>query len=206
MKTVPLSGAKAAGRVALVNDADYKLVSQYRWFVMERKIEGQRTRGPYAGAWIRHDGRRVLLLMHKLITGWPLTDHKNHDGLDNRRRNLRNATKAQNNQNSRSRLGSSSQYKGVHWSTRQQRWRANIAHEGRVRSLGVFMSEEDAARAYDAAALQLYGEYAVLNFPQVNGRPARRSNGSYDAHRDRIRSRIRLLTEAIPAKPPASAR
>lgn len=177
MMTVPLRGAKAAGRVALVDDADYELVTQHRWFVMEKKVEGQRTRGPYAGTWIYRDGGRSLLMMHALITDWSLTDHKNHNGLDNRRSNLRQATKKQNNQNSRSRLGSSSQYKGVLWRERRRGWVATIHHEGKARQIGTFSTEEDAARAYDAAARELFGEYAALNFPHLAHLPVPQGRG-----------------------------
>jgi hypothetical protein len=172
MKTVPLHGAKAAGRVALVDDADYELVAQYHWNIMERKLEGQRTRGPYAITWVYKDGGRHLLSMHQLITGWPLTDHEDHDGLNNQRYNLRDATKRQNNQNSRSRLGSSSQYKGVYWNKKQQGWVAAIGHHGKTKWLGTFDAEKDAALAYDVAARELFGEFAVLNLPRLAHLPA----------------------------------
>ena len=194
MKTVPLHGKIAAGRVALVSDRDYRLVSQYRWRVTERKFEGRRPDGPYAVTTITKDGRRTLLQMHSLITGYPLTDHKNHNGLDNRRSNLRPATNSQNQQNRQPNLRSTSQYKGVHWSTRERRWRATIKHEGTARTLGNFIAEEQAALAYDAAARSLFGEYAVLNFPASRGRAGRtvrRRRGSYEAHRDRIRALVR---------------
>lgn len=185
MKTVPLHGKKAAGRVALVDDADYDLVMPRRWWVLERKIKGQRGRGPYAVTRIvKADGRRSLISMHQVITGYPMTDHKNHDGLDNRRSNLRPATKVQNGGNSRPYLGASSRYKGVHWHSQRRAWRAAINHQGKNRHLGTFSVEEDAALAYDIAARELFGEYAALNLPHLTHLPAPQRRVKYPAAQD----------------------
>ena len=173
MRTVVLHGAKAAGRVARVSDRDYELVSQYRWWVWEIKREGRRPNGPYAVTQIKlPDGRRVTVFMHKMITGWPRTDHENHDGLDNQRGNLRPATSVQNGQNSRPNIRQgSSQHKGVYWyGRRNNQWFARIRHNGKQIHLGGFRNEKDAALAYDAAARELHGPFAVLNFPQVKQR------------------------------------
>lgn len=171
---VPLYGKNAAGRVALVDDGDYDLVMQYRWRVYERKQAGRRGLGPYAVTRITKDGRKVTLQMHVLIMGAKGIDHINHDGLNNRRSNLRPATVAQNTRNSRPRLGASSQYKGVHWATRDRRWRAAIKCDGKSKYLGTFWTERDAALAYDMAARELFGEYAVLNFPEIKAGTSRR--------------------------------
>jgi hypothetical protein len=100
--------------------------------------------------------------MHKLITGWPQTDHINHDGLDNRRGNLRPVTTIQNQQNRRPRAIASSKYKGV-CRHRDRKWLARICINGTQYHLGLFVTEEDAALAYNAAALEAFGEYAYLN-------------------------------------------
>jgi hypothetical protein len=161
MKTVPLHGEKAAGRVALVDDADYELVSQYRWHVW------QRERAFYAAANVRRPGgRRTTIKMHNLILGYAGIDHRNGNGLDNQRANLRPATQSQNVHNMRSYAASSSPFKGVSWDGQRQRWTARIFVGGRKRHLGRFTVEEDAARAYDAAALTAWGSYAWLNFKE----------------------------------------
>ena len=163
MKTVPLHGAKAAGRVALVDDDDYELVSGYRWRVWERRRgPNGAIWGPYAVASVS-SRRGGCIQMHQLITGWPMTDHRNGNGLDNQRSNLRPATVAQNTQNARPQAGSSSRYKGVTWHKKLSKWQAEIKVGGKHRYLGVFVSEEDAALAYNVAALEAYGEYAYLN-------------------------------------------
>jgi hypothetical protein len=101
--------------------------------------------------------------MHKLlIPGVSRIDHRNRDGLDNRRENLRPATQSQNMANSRSRPGSSL-FKGVSWIRRDRRWYASIMFNYRSISLGNYVSEIEAAKAYNAAAIRLFGEYARLN-------------------------------------------
>lgn len=167
MMTVPLAGKKAAGRVVRVDDGDYELVSQYTWYVKETKPRpGNRGIGPYALAVLRDDdGRRHGLLMHKLITGWPKTDHIDHDGLNNQRSNLRPVTDQQNHFNRRSGVDTSSRYKGVSWVQQKRLWHAAIGVNGQVFPLGRFPSETEAAMAYDAAAAQKHGEFACLNFP-----------------------------------------
>jgi hypothetical protein len=146
-----------------VDDADYGLVSQYKWHVI-------RTRNGvlYAGHTINFylpDGRRTckILQMHRLLTGWPMTDHVDRDGLNNQRCNLRPTGSAGNRANARERreIGLSSKFKGV--SAHQGRWRARIRHEGHEILLGVFADERDAARAYDVAALHIFGEFACTN-------------------------------------------
>jgi hypothetical protein len=165
MKTVPLHGKKAAGRVVLVDDEDYDLVMQFRWFITERERDG-RFHGPYAHtrAWLGECYRG--LKMHILITGWPMVDHKDHDGLNNQRANLRPATVTQNQQNTRSRLGSTSRFKGICWNRGRGKWLVQIGIDGRNRYLGQSHDEEDAARMYDRAAWAAFGEFAVLNFPE----------------------------------------
>lgn len=165
MKTVPLSGAKAAGRVALVDDEDFALVMQYRWHVREAIRRG-RPSGPYAESTTTRSGQVTSIFMHNLLTGLIGVDHANHDGLDNQRRNLRVATRSQQNQNRRAQLHASSQYKGVGWRKQHGRWSARITFDGRRHHLGYFASEIDAARAYDVAARKAFGPYALLNFPE----------------------------------------
>jgi hypothetical protein len=168
-KTVPLHGKKARGRVALVDDEDYEMVSQYRWRIDEREFDGRRPSGPYAITTARtSDGHRTLLSMHKLITGYAMTDHHDHDGLNNQRSNLRQATDSQNQANRRAHLSGASAYKGVFWCSRRRVWRASIKCHGKRKYLGTFRSEVNAAVTYDAAARMLFGEYAALNFPQVH--------------------------------------
>jgi len=111
MKQIPLTQEK----IALIDDKDYELVSSYKWYA--HKCDEQF----YARTNIYKEGKRTLLSMHQLLTGWKLTDHINGNGLDNRRENLRACTTEQNGRNSKSRVGISS-YKGVSFDKRRNKW------------------------------------------------------------------------------------
>jgi hypothetical protein len=165
MKTVVLHGAKAAGRVALVDDTDYDLVVQYRWHVDEQVMPWGSLRGPYAAASTWINGRNGVVRMHKLITGFARTDHRNHNGLDNQRSNLRDATHAENQRNQSRRPGCVSGFKQVAPGYRTGTWTAQITVDGKRRYLGTYEDVESAARAYDTAARHYFGEYACPNFP-----------------------------------------
>lgn len=105
--------------------------------------------------------------MHREIVGvmdshaW--VDHIDRDTLNNRRGNLRQCTAAQNIANGGKRRHNSSGYRGVVWY--KGKWVAQIGHRRKLLYLGRFSTPEEAAIAYDAAARQLYGEFAGLNFP-----------------------------------------
>lgn len=155
MKQIPLS----RGLVALVDDADFDLVSAVgKWYA------NPSDRTFYARKNFSRGGRYFSVRMHTLITGWPLVDHLNGNGLDNRRLNLRQATHSQNAMNRGMRSDNTSGYKGV--GLRRGAWTAEIYVHGVQHYLGRFLSAEEAARAYDAAAAELFGEFARLNFPK----------------------------------------
>jgi hypothetical protein len=109
--------------------------------------------------------------MHQLITGWPLTDHINGNGLDNRRANLRPASAEENQRNQRKTHGTS-RYKGVCWFKATKRWHAQIRTGGKRHHLGFYTEEVEAALAYDAAARNLFGDFAAVNFPMPGERSA----------------------------------
>jgi hypothetical protein len=94
-------------------------------------------------------------------------DHKDGNGLNNTRSNLRPCTQGQNNMNQRKRKNATSRFKGVTWSAADEKWKACITANHVQHHLGYFCDEEEAARAYDKAARSLHGEFARLNFPEA---------------------------------------
>ena len=140
---------------------DVELVSGLNWSVKKRPHTN------YAQAWNPLTKRPVM--MHRLILGEPpsdqkvIVDHRDGNGLNNQRSNLRWVTKQENNCNRRS-VGSS-QFLGVSWNKRHRKWTSQIRKDGKRTHLGTFVSEIEAAKAYDAKAIQLHGEFANLNFP-----------------------------------------
>jgi hypothetical protein len=154
MKQVPVGDT-----FALVDDEDFELVSQYSWHVKKNR------RGDVTYA--HHSLNPGNLLMHCLIMGDTGIDHKDGNGLNNTRDNLRKVTASQNAANRVSHANTSSKYKGVCWHKRQGKWIGTINKEGKRTHLGYFTDEVEAAKAYDKAAIELYGEFARLNFPDL---------------------------------------
>jgi hypothetical protein len=148
-----------SGHVALIDAVDAHWLEKSKWYAVKHK------RTHYLLGQI--DGRRVRL--HRMIMGEPVgmvIDHINDNGLDNRRSNLRVCTSQDNVRNMRKpRSGKTSKYKGVSLVRGERKYRAAIQIDGKAHVVGRFESQDDAARAYDAAALTVYGEFARLNFP-----------------------------------------
>jgi hypothetical protein len=149
---------------AVVDATDLARAQQHSWRPMVRK------RTSYALTTIRReDGSAASLYLHRFLLNAPTglsVDHIDHDGLNNRRSNLRLGTQSQNLGNARNIRGGSSRFKGVTWSKIRRTWIAEIGVGGKMIYLGSFAVEEEAARAYDAAAVATWGEYACLNFPE----------------------------------------
>jgi hypothetical protein len=156
------------GKFAIVDQEDYEKLNAHKW-----RAHSNHNIAFYAVRMTGYsiNGKRKTIQMHREIMRPAddlFVDHINHDGLDNRKINLRIVTPAQNNYNCRKRKGEhSSKYKGVSLDKREKRWRADISYKCKRIHLGYFDNEEEAAKAYDEAAKELYGEYAVLNFSQT---------------------------------------
>ncbi len=144
----------------LVDEADFDWLNKYRWHWAKPP---KAVLSEYALSWV--EGRMVS--MHRLIIAPGAdfqVDHKNHNGLDNRRKNLRVATKSQNEGNTSKRCTNTSGFKGVFWDKTRKKWLAQLHTKEGFVHLGRYLDKEDAARAYDKAAKLHFGEFAFLNF------------------------------------------
>jgi hypothetical protein len=149
------------GANAMIDVADLSLVEQHKWYLDTRGYA--RTRIASA----KNPSRRSTLLMHRLIMNandpGEYVDHANGNPLDNRRCNLRRCTNSQNQMNSKKAEGRMSQFKGVTLHRGVGKWQAQVKANGRNHYLGLFGTQEEAARAYNAKASKLFGEFARLN-------------------------------------------
>lgn len=147
-------------QVTLVDDEDYEWLSKHKWYAQW----GRYTYRAYRMKENRAVSMSVVIMQPP--QGMEV-DHVNGVTLDNRRINLRIATSSQNKMNRGGNHKSTSRFKGVSYYTDRDSWVAQIKPPGaKCKYLGAFSNEEEAARAYDTVARELYGKYAFLNFPQ----------------------------------------
>lgn len=152
------------GKWAVVDSTEAAMVAEHKWFA-DGFHRGSVNEQWYAARQVHHAGRKRKQTLHSFLTGFSLVDHRDGNGLNCVRLNMRPATKAENSFNRRKRAGTSSQYKGVAQRCPGGVWRAKICKSGKIQNLGSFSSEIEAALAYDIAAKSLFGEFARLNFP-----------------------------------------
>ena len=150
------------GQVALIDDEDYELVSQYKWYAHWNPD----TQSFYAVTKIRKpDGTRDMLRMHRLVMNakkGEYVDHINHDTIDNQKENLRLCSCSENLYNQGCKSSNTSGYKGVNWHKRDKKWQALIRVSGKRIHLGYFATKEEAYEAYCKAALELHGEFSKV--------------------------------------------
>jgi len=159
------------GKYAIVDPERYEELAKYKWFAVKSESGYYALRMTRArkGSGVRQKGVR----MHRVILKPPkgkFIDHINHNGLDNRRANLRIVTCQQNSWNKRKQRGNySSKYKGVTWLKSENKWQSRIICGGKRIFIGYFDDEKAAARAYDGKAKELFREYAAPNLPSSKG-------------------------------------
>lgn len=145
------------GKFALVDNEDYKRVSKYKWHYVGNGSAAHRV---YRTS--------EYIYMHRLIMNTPSgleVDHINHNKLDNRKKNLRNCTRGENARNQVIRSDNTIGYKGVRFDDRNahRKWNAVIWLNGKLNHLGSFKTKEEAATAYDDAAVVYHGKFAYKN-------------------------------------------
>lgn len=153
-----------------IDAEDLPIYNKFKWQI---KTDSKHTSYLQMKGYHKHLDRITTVKFHRLILDCPEgmeVDHINHDGLDNRRENLRICTRQQNSFNTKPIVNRTSKYKGVWWRKERLRWVAGIylpiteENRKRVRKMvGSFKCEIEAAKAYNKAAKELFGEYAYLN-------------------------------------------
>lgn len=156
MKLIHLS----QGQFTVVDDRDFSLVNQFQWYTRKRS-DGKGFYVVFMGT--KPDGKPGQIFMHNLIMkpepGFRI-DHRDGNGLNNTRLNLREATQQQNCFNRIKHKALSSSFKGVSFDTKSGKWRTRITYNGKTISLGHYQSEEKASRVYRAAASIHFGSFA----------------------------------------------
>ena len=164
MKTVPLS----QGYITIVDDFEYdRAMVGPKWYArVERRPDGS-TWNVYVLRNVIRNGKRTTEQLHRFLLGITdpkiEVDHRDGDGLNNCRSNLRVATAAQNQHNQRLRIDSTTGLKGTYFHEGAGKFKAQITVNRKVKGLGHFTSPYDAARAYDGAALEAFGDFAMTN-------------------------------------------
>ncbi len=147
--------------IVKVDDEDYDRVMKYKWSFfggIVRRYSSETIYIPHRKEVLKHIPLASYVMQTELIY-----DHRDRDGLNNQKYNLRECSYSQNTINTKKRSNCSSKYKGVSWAPRQKKWQANIRKDGKLIYLGYHEKEEDAALAYNKKGLELFGEFMVLN-------------------------------------------
>lgn len=152
------------GKVALVDDDMFEYLSRWKWFADKHRYTFYAVRNlpRILGE------KRSMMQMHRIIMNVTdkkiKVDHRNRNGLDNCKSNLRLATISENNANRKAAKNSTSKFLGVHFHKCSNKWIASIKKNGKVHYMGIFASEQEAAKVYDAKAKEFHGDFANLNF------------------------------------------
>jgi len=152
------------GENVLVDDEDFYWINQWRW----QAISIKNKKYVFRSRRNNHLGYTSRAYLHRIVMRTEdkhlIVDHINGNTLDNRKENLRICTKSENNKNTSSHKNSSSIYLGVSYDKLRKKWNAQLKHNGLWKLAKRYNTEEEAAKAYDIAAKEHFGEFANLNF------------------------------------------
>lgn len=165
MKKIDISTPKYPNMFALVDDADYEFLNQWKWWAYKKGYTFYALRS--------QSNPTKKIRMHRQILGLTdpaiRSDHINRNGLDNQRSNLRSCTQGENMRNTGMSKNNKSGYKGVCWCKTGRKWKAEISVNSKTVFLGYYTCLVKAAKAYDTAAIKHYRDFANTNFPmEVN--------------------------------------
>ena len=148
------------GKVALINNEDFEFINQFKWYIYDNY-----GRNFYAICSTHKPDKTIF--MHRLIMNVSdfkiQIDHKDRNGLNNQRFNLRTCTSSQNAMNRKKIKNCSSKFKGVHWNKQKKKWRSVVEIDNKKKHLGYFDNEIEAAKTYNKAATKYFREFARLN-------------------------------------------
>ena len=165
-KKIPIT----RGEVAIVDDENFKELSQYKWYLMDG----------FAGRTVKENDKQTTIYMHRVVLDAPKglsVCHLNGNKLDNRRENLCLVKDSIRTDKKKKNASHSSQYRGVYWTKDKKIWTAEIEVNKKHLRLGYFEDEKEAAIAYDKAAYEYYGPLAQTNFePSAQKSPHQASN------------------------------
>lgn len=172
MKSVPV--VNSPNKPMVIDDEKFSEVMEHKWSIRNPKLpESPNRHGSpyYPYTWIRKEKGSYKIEIHRfLIPNVPKgmqRDHKNGDIFDNRMCNIRICTPSQNSINRGISKNNTSGYKGVTRNPNKNKpWKATITKDGKTIHIGSFSSKINAAKAYDKKALELFGEFAYLNFSE----------------------------------------
>jgi len=158
------------GVFALVDEEDYESISKHKWsFIKNGRGYPKAVR---RAKYIKEGQRSTSIYLHREIMNNPdgmCIDHIDGDALNNQKSNLRVCSHSQNAANIYGKSRSKSGFFGVYWHKGRGKWRASITHDYKQIHIGYFITAERAAVERDIVAVELFGEFATLNFPDLNG-------------------------------------
>lgn len=162
MKTLEIINKQGTSFIVLYDDEDEKLVKKHTWYINNSGYVCTNITNDFY-----IDENHTVLLHRKVMntTDGQFIDHINRNTLDNRKCNLRICTPSENGMNKLPVHGKTSKYKGVSWYKNANKWRVSIGYKHSLIFLGYRKDEAEAAKLYDQKAKELFGEIAVLNFP-----------------------------------------
>jgi hypothetical protein len=150
------------GKFAIVDDEDYDELMKYKWYAIKGStIYFYARRTPFK------DGQHKIS-MHRQILNFPdkIIDHVNRNGLDNRKSNLRLCSKSENRINCKKHKNNTSGFRGVSWHPLIKKWQVRIQHNNISVHIGYFSEKIQGAKSYDKKAIEFFGKFVVLNFPE----------------------------------------